>query len=71
MRSENRLREVVGCDGELQLPLPSAKFPIHYLVGSQALISLSEMGNGIRTVTKRLGQIRTGYLTRGILRAGP
>ena len=31
----------------LQLRISSTKFPLHYLVGSQALICLSEMRNGI------------------------
>ena len=33
VRSENWLLEVIGCDGELRLQLPSTKSPIHYLVG--------------------------------------
>ena len=44
MRPENSLFELIGRDGELQLHVPSEKFPIHYLVDSQALILLS--GNG-------------------------
>ena len=39
MRSENRLLDVVGCDGALPLHLPSAKSPIRYLVDSETLIS--------------------------------
>ena len=38
MRSPNRILDVVGCDGELQLHPPSAKSPLHYSVDSQALI---------------------------------
>ena len=40
VRSVNRLLDVVGCDGELQLHLQSTKSPMRYLVDSQALISL-------------------------------
>ena len=47
MRSANRILEVLGRDGELRLHLPSTKSTIHYLVDAQALISLSEMSNGI------------------------
>ena len=45
MRSTNRLFEILGSGGELQLHLPSTKFPIHYMVDSQSMVSLSEMGN--------------------------
>ena len=45
MRSANRLLEVVGRNGELQLHLPSAKSPMRYLVDSHTLICLSEMRN--------------------------
>ena len=37
----------IGCDGALRLHLQSPEFQIHYLVGSQTLIALSEMGNAI------------------------
>ena len=47
MRPANLLLEVIGCDGALRLHLPSAEFPIRYLVGSQTLISNAEMGNVI------------------------
>ena len=45
MRSENRLLDVIGCDGELRLHLPSTKSTIRYLVDSQTLIGLAKMIN--------------------------
>ena len=45
MRSANGLFGIVGCDGTLTLHVPHAKFPIHYLVGSQTLVCLAEMRN--------------------------
>ena len=36
--SVNRILDVIGCDGTLQLHLPSAKSPLRYLVGSRTLI---------------------------------
>ena len=47
MRAGNRILDVMGCDGTLQMRLPSAKFPLHYSVGSQPLIFLSGMRSGI------------------------
>ena len=47
MCTENRLLGVIGRDVAPKLHLPSTKCPIHYLVDSEALISMSEMGNGI------------------------
>ena len=47
MRPPNRLLELLGFDVALQLHVASTKFPIHYMVYSQAIIPLSEMGNGI------------------------
>ena len=47
MRSANRSFGILGRDGALQLHLPSTKFPIHYMFGSQTLISLSKMRNVI------------------------
>ena len=47
MRSENRLLDAISFDGALQLQSPSTEFAIHYLVGSQTLISLSENGKRI------------------------
>ena len=44
--AENRLLGVLGRDGSLEVHLPSTKDPIHYSADSQALISLSKMGNG-------------------------
>ena len=46
MLPSDRLFEILGRDGPLQLHLPSAKFPIHCLVGSQPMISFRgwEMG---------------------------
>ena len=41
MRSGSSWLELIGRVGELQLHGPSAKFPIHYMVDSQALILLS------------------------------
>ena len=38
MRSTDKILEVLGCDGTLQLHLANAKFPLRYLVGSQKLI---------------------------------
>ena len=46
MRSENSLFDTIGCDGALALHIPSAKFPIHYLAGSQILVPLTKMRNG-------------------------
>ena len=42
MRSENRLLEVLGCDGASQLHLHCAKSTMHYSVVRQTLIPLSE-----------------------------
>ena len=47
MKSANSLFELIWRDGALQLHIPSAKFPIHYLVDSKALIILSKMRNVI------------------------
>ena len=48
MRPGNRLFDIyLGRDGALQLHLPSTKSPIHYMVDSQAVIFLSEMGDWI------------------------
>ena len=47
MRSANRLIDVIGCDGTLQLHLPCTKPPIHYLVDYKTLIFLSGMRKGI------------------------
>lgn len=47
MRPSNSLFGPIGCGGPLQLHVPSAKFPIHYLVGSETLIFLPDAGNGI------------------------
>ena len=47
MRPENRLLEVLGIYGQLQLHLPSTKLKMHYLVDLQKIIRLSEMGNRI------------------------
>ena len=38
MKSTDRILDVLGRDGTLQLHLENTKFPLHYLVGSQALI---------------------------------
>ena len=46
-RSANRLLELLGSDGTLQLHAPSSKFPINYLVDSQTIILLSKMRNVI------------------------
>ena len=54
MRSENRLLEAIGRDGSLGLHPPSKKSPIRYLVGSQTLMSPSEMGNGIANRNKTM-----------------
>ena len=46
-RSANRILNVIGCDGTLQLHFPSAKSPLRYLVDSQTLVSMSKMRNVI------------------------
>ena len=38
LKSTDRILEVLGCDGALQLHLSNTKFPLRYLVGSQTLI---------------------------------
>ena len=45
MRSANSLSDTIGCDGTLTLHIPIAKFPILYLVGSETLVSPTEMRN--------------------------
>ena len=40
VRSANRLFEIIGRGGALQLRVPSTKSPIHYLVYPQAMIPL-------------------------------
>ena len=47
MKSADRILDVLGCDGTLQLHLANTKFPLHYLVDSQTLIFLSKAGNEI------------------------
>ena len=47
MLSANRILDVIGRDGALELNLPIAKSPLRYWLGSQTLIFLSEMANGI------------------------
>ena len=47
MRASNRLLDAIGFDGDPRPHLPIAKPPMRYLVGSQTLISLPKMGNGI------------------------
>ena len=47
MKSTDRILEVSGCDGTLQLHLANTEFPLHYLVGSQTLIFLSKARNEI------------------------
>ena len=42
MRPANRLFELLGRDWALQLHVPSAKFPVHYLAGSQTIIPLRQ-----------------------------
>ena len=46
LKSTGKVLEVLGCDGTLKLHVGSAKFPIRYLVDSQALIFLSKVRNG-------------------------
>ena len=46
MRPANSLFGTIGRDGTLTLHIPSAKFPIHYLVGSRTLVFLTKMRNG-------------------------
>ena len=53
MRPENRLSEIFGRGGALQLHVASTKFPRPYLVGSQSIIILSEMGNVILNLKKK------------------
>ena len=40
LKSTDKVLDVLGCDGALQLHVGSTKFPLHYLVGSQTLIFL-------------------------------
>ena len=47
MRPANSLFELIGRGGTLRLHVHSAKLPIHYLVDSQTLISLTKMRNVI------------------------
>ena len=47
MRSTNSLFGLIGGDGTLRLRVPSINPPIHYMVDSETLIPLSEMGNVI------------------------
>ena len=47
VRPANRLFDIIGRDEALQLHLPSTKSPTHHLVGSKALVFLSEMRNAI------------------------
>ena len=47
MKSTDRILDVLGCDGTLQLHLANTKFPLHYLVDSQTLIFLSKARNEI------------------------
>ena len=42
-----KIFDVLGCAGALQLHLPSTKFTLRYLVGSQALVFLSVIRNGL------------------------
>ena len=56
MRSPNRLIDVIARDGDLRRHLHIAKFPIRDLVGSQTLIVLSEMRNGIPNRNKKTRQ---------------
>ena len=46
MRSSDSLFVIIGCGGALTLHIPSTKFPIHYLAGSQTLVFLTKMRNG-------------------------
>ena len=72
MRSANRLLEVVGRNGELQLHLPSAKSPMRYLVDSHTLICLSEMRNVTSNRNKTTwsnadtGLTPNGFYERGV-----
>ena len=47
MKSTDRILDVLGRDGTLQLHLANTKFPLRYLVGSQTLIFLSKARNEI------------------------
>ena len=53
----DKIFDVSGCGGTLHLPLSDTEFPIRYLLGSVALVSLSEIRNGIAQETKRRGRI--------------
>ena len=46
LKSTDRVLDVLGCDGALQLHVGSTKFPLHYLVDSQKLIFVSKVRNG-------------------------
>ena len=72
IRFVNRLFEILGGDGALQLHLSSTKFPIHYMVDSETLISLSNMGNGIfKLEPNDVGQYGHSLDTESILRTDP
>ena len=45
LKSTDKVLDVLGCDGTLQLHVGSTKFPLHYLVDSQTLIFLSKVRN--------------------------
>ena len=64
IRPEDRLLDVIGRDGDLQLHLPSTKFLMQYLVESQAIILFSKLETRFRTVIKRCGLIMTPGLAR-------
>ena len=46
IRPTDILFALIGRGGTLRLHVPSTKFAIHYLAGSQTLICQSKMGNG-------------------------
>ena len=58
MRAADRLLDVIGCDGDIRLHLPIAKFPMRYLVDSQALIYFQKCEMEFRTAAKRRGETR-------------
>ena len=45
LKSTDKVLDVLGCDGALQLHVGSTKFPLHCLVDSQALIFLPNVRN--------------------------
>ena len=72
MRSTNSLFELIACSGTLRLHIPRTKSPIHYLVDSQTLISLTKMRNEILNKNQTtLANTDTMIKPQTFLRTGP